>query len=98
MHYFKRTLHSKKSYTFFDQLIIFIKGIVLGFFSFIPGIGPVSLTFILNIYNEFNNILININLLIRSLFSFFIKKGKKRDVSKYFFNVVYDSNSDYKNV
>lgn len=90
MHYFKRTLHSKKSYSFLDQLIIFVKGILLGFFSFIPGVGPVSLTFILNIYNEFNNILININLLLRSLFSFFYKKDNKKDISKYFFNVVSD--------
>ena len=81
MYNFARTLIFKKRYSALDQFIIFLKGIFVGIFEYIPGVGISTLSITLNIYQEYIEMLHNLSSLLLEISKFFIGKFNFKNFS-----------------
>lgn len=92
MHNFARTLVFKKKLSSWEQFLIFVKGILIGTSVFIPGLGMATITLVLNMYDEFIDLLHNISGLIKNIFGIFIGRFNFKKIKNHLNNLISDYN------
>ena len=92
MHYFARTLVFKKKFSAWEQFVIFLKGVLIGTFVFVPGVGMATISLTLNMYDEFIDLLHDLSQLLTTFFRFFIGEFNLKNIKKHLNNIFSDHN------
>jgi len=79
---FIRTIFFKKKLTFFDKIITFLKGILMGIVELIPGVGMATLSLNFGIYHSYITFLHNVSVVFKESALSLIGKGNKKKLTK----------------
>lgn len=81
---FIRTIFFKKKLTFWDKILTFLRGFVMGVVELIPGVGMATLSLNFGIYHKYINFLHNLSIIFKESFLFLLGRGNKKRFTKTF--------------